>query len=88
MVKNRLKILASLGDRRCVCSASWDGDDCSTRLETNCADGIDNDKGEFLLISIKCAQYFTLPDTIQWIGWDGMDGMDSSHPIQPTHQPI
>ena len=46
MVKKRFKILASLGDWRCVCSAGWDGDDCSTRLETNCADGIDNDGGE------------------------------------------
>ena len=40
----------SAGDWRCLCSAGWDGDDCSTRLETNCADGVDNDGGAFLLV--------------------------------------
>ena len=43
-------IIFSAGDWRCLCSAGWDGDDCSTRLETNCADGVDNDGGAFLVV--------------------------------------
>ena len=34
------------GEWRCECSAGWDGPDCSTRLETLCSDGQDNDGGE------------------------------------------
>ena len=34
------------GDWRCQCNTGWDGDDCSTRLETNCNDGLDNDGGK------------------------------------------
>jgi len=31
------------GDWSCECKDGWDGVDCSTRLETNCNDGLDND---------------------------------------------
>jgi hypothetical protein len=30
----------------CVCREGWDGKDCATRLETQCADGLDNDAGQ------------------------------------------
>ena len=34
-----------IGNYYCDCDAGWDGKDCGTMLETDCSDGIDNDKG-------------------------------------------
>ena len=34
------------GEYRCDCIEGWAGSDCSTPLEMNCNDGIDNDKGK------------------------------------------
>ena len=31
---------------RCSCQPGWDGEDCSVRLEMNCSDTRDNDRGE------------------------------------------
>ena len=39
------------GEWRCECGAGWDGPDCSTRLETLCSDGQDNDGGEQIHLS-------------------------------------
>ena len=39
------------GEWRCECSAGWDGPDCSTRLETLCSDGQDNDGGLIIIIA-------------------------------------
>ena len=40
------------GDWSCACSSGWDGEDCSTRLETNCGDGVDNDGGELFFVFV------------------------------------
>ncbi len=48
----KFKIMSSLfrsdvaGVWSCVCREGWDGKDCATRLETQCADGLDNDAGQ------------------------------------------
>ena len=34
------------GDWSCQCEANWEGLDCSIRLETECRDGVDNDRGK------------------------------------------
>ena len=44
---------ACSGDWRCVCKSGWDGSDCSTLLETDCNDGIDNDGGKAWRVQTK-----------------------------------
>ena len=50
------------GDWSCACSSGWDGEDCSTRLETNCGDGVDNDGGELFFVFVggvvRCYHHF------------------------------
>jgi hypothetical protein len=38
------------GEYRCDCIEGWAGSDCSTPLEMNCNDGIDNDKGKHYIL--------------------------------------
>ena len=46
------------GDWECSCSKGWSGEHCQHRQETDCQDGLDNDKGEMRgkHKSIKCPE--------------------------------
>ena len=44
-----------MGEWLCECHSGWDGADCSTRLETNCKDGKDNDKGKGRPVKVEHA---------------------------------